>query len=404
MAYAPVFLGSDLGVYSFARQFNEQRAVTSHTVAGLPRGFINDSRIIAPTFIGASATDQDYVSALLPLGAAARERGQEPLLIASSDSQVDFVVAHAAQLGEVFTLVVPPAAAVAAVRNKAALAPLAAAHGLATPREVTIGAEWDAIEPDFPAPYILKPATSGEWEHVSFPGKLKVYVCASVGEAAAQVSAARQAGFTGDFLLQELVPGDDTYNYVTTVYVDGSGRVTLSATARMLLAIHTPNLLGNQALGLVHWYPWLATAVAELLQSIDYRGFATADVKVHQDTGVPYLLDINPRIGRSNYFLPVGGVDPVAAVVADIAGDAATPQITHQDGVFRIVPWALLRRYVTDPGLRATATKVARGRLVHPLINPVDYSVRRRAFVWAASANHVRHLARVYPRPTRTGF
>lgn len=406
---APVTCGSDLGVYSIARSFHEAYGVPTTTVAGLPRGFINDSRIVSPVLLGEGMTDAGQVEALLRIGGEARARGDHPLLIVNSDSLVDMVCAARDRLEEVYTLLVSPNDSVAAVTDKARLAPLAATVGLATPQEVVLdgtdpGDIASAVAP-LGTPFILKPATSIAWERVTFPGKLKVYECASAADAKRVVAAAAEVGYKGRFLAQELVPGDDTYGYVITVYIDRSGVPTLRSTARMLLALHTPNLLGNMALGLVDWYPHIAQPVTQMLQDLGYRGFATVDVKIHARTGTPYLLDVNPRVGRSNYFITMGGTNPMQVAVDDALGVAREPERTFRRGLFRIVPARLLRTYVEDPALRREVAEArSEGRTVHPLEYGPDRSPKRTAFRLAASLNHLRYFRATYPRPTDSGL
>lgn len=406
---APVMVGSDLGVYSMARAFHQRWGVHSHTVSKLPRGFVNDSAILTPVLLGEHGTPADQRAALDRLSALARDRGTEPVLVVNSDSQVDAVDADRAWHEERFTVLVPPGESVRAVEDKARLAPLATAVGLHTPRERVIDFarldDWRAAAADLAAPYILKPATTGDYEVLEFPGKLKVYVLDDVAALEATLERIHAAGYGGRMLLQELIPGDDTAGYVTTVYIDRTGTATLQSTARMLLAIHTPNLLGNMALGLVRWYPEIAERVTALLQGIGYRGFATVDVKVDSRTGTPYLLDINPRPGRSNHFISMGGVNPMEVALADAHGEALPPRHTGEGGIFRIVPLVLLRRYVADPGLRAEVAAARRAHgVTHPLAYEADANLRRTFYRYAASINHVRAFARTYPRRTETSF
>lgn len=407
VAISPVFLGNDLGVYSMARQFHEVGDAISTTIANTPRGFINDSAILRTVILGEDATDDHTREALDHAADAAIARDKHAVLMVNSDSQVNFVNANRAALEEKYAVLVPNSQSVAAVGDKTLLAPLARDVGLKTPQEVVLS-QADGVRQvsaGLQAPYVLKPASSAEWETLHFPGKLKVYVCDDLDAVERNVTTAFDAGFAGKFLLQELIPGDDTAGYVTTQYVDQAGRITVQATARMLLAIHTPNLLGNMALGLVEWYPEIAEPVSALLQGVGYRGFATADIKVHSRTGEKYLLDINPRIGRSNYFLPIGGVHPMTAALADYRGREIQPQRTSGSAVFRIVPTHLLDRYLTDPALLAHAKRAAHdGGAIHPLNYREDRNTQRTMFRYAASINHMRNLRRVYPRPTETSF
>nr|NLD39776.1 hypothetical protein [Actinomycetales bacterium] len=405
---APILLGSDLGVYGMARSFHESYGVSSHAIAGLGRGFINNSAIVEAHLLGAGATDVDQLAATLSIADEARKRGEQPVLVVNSDSQVQFVQTYRAELEAVATVIVPGAAHSEAVADKALLADLAPRVGLSTPREVELDASAPdaglASLPELGFPFILKPAVSSEWEQLSFEGKLKVYVCETVDDAAAVLADASSAGFTGRLLAQELIPGDDTAGYVVTIYMGQDGRPIVQATARMLLAIHTPNLLGNMAIGLVDWYPQYAEPVVDLLSELGYRGFATVDIKVHPENGTAYLLDVNPRPGRSNYFVNIGGTNPMKHALEDALGHEVDARRTVGRGVYRIVPFVLARRYVRDRELLATARAAAGSNMVHPLDYRPDRNPKREFFRAAASTNHLRNLARVYPRPTDTSF
>jgi len=88
----------------------------------------------------------------------------------------------------------------------------------------------------------------------------------------------------------------------------------------------------------------------------------------------------------------------------DALGHEVDARRTVGRGVYRIVPFVLARRYVRDRELLATARAAAGSNMVHPLDYRPDRNPKREFFRAAASTNHLRNLARVYPRPTDTSF
>src|SRR5690606_30793985 len=131
------------------------------------------------------------------------------------------------------------------------------------------------------------------------------------------------------------------------------------------------------------------------------------------------FLDLNPRIGRPNYYANVAGSNPARAVVEDYLGDGGTrpgerggaPGANREAwadqelGVYSYLPWSLVRRYIPDPDLRRTVGRLRRTRgFVHPLAYPLDRSPKRWLFRQASTLNLVREFREHYPRPTATGF
>lgn len=404
---APLIRGNDLSAYAMARSFHEAFGVTSTAVVSAPRGPINDSAIIEQSLLGARPSDELISARLEALAAAKRAAGFEPVLLVTSDSQVDFVQHRRAWFEERMQLMIPPPEVTARIEDKSLLPGLAAEIGLKAPAEVTIGNDdtWIAAASVIAAPYVIKPAISAEYETMQFPGQRKAYFAGDLGAARGIVEVARAGGFAGELLIQELIPGDDTHNYVATVYRDQHGRITLQATMRMLLALHRPSRTGTCAIGLVAPYPEISGPVADLVTLADYRGFATVDIKVHSRTGERYLLDVNPRIGASNYFVNIGGVNPIEVAWDDLNGLRREPVTATRRGLYRIVPTALLRRYINDDALKNQVREARReGGAVHPLDYPVDRNLRRRFFQAASAVNAVRSFVEDYPRPTETSF
>ena len=91
-------------------------------------------------------------------------------------------------------------------------------------------------------------------------------------------------------------------------------------------------------------------------------------------------------------------------IVADLIEDrAAEPVTVTNEIVYSVVPKKLLLRYITDETLRRHVKQVMRKGIVHPLRYRAE-GPKRRAYVLAAKANHVKKFLTYYPRPTESGF
>ena len=123
-------------------------------------------------------------------------------------------------------------------------------------------------------------------------------------------------------------------------------------------------------------------------------------------TGKFRFFEVNPRIGRNNYYVTAAGANPMRFVVEDqVDGLAVAPVVVDREILYSILPHRLLLRYVKDPALNARVRRLVRTKAVaHPLRYARDLSPRRRLYVWMALVNQVRKFRRYYPEVTSTGF
>jgi len=415
--FRPVLLGTDLGVYSIARSFHEAFGVRSVVVSNQLRGPIDNSRIIDNVLVGAGAGEEQTVAALLDV--AAKNAGTPLLLMVNAEHEVEMLVRHRALLEEHFVLPFAPNEVLTAAADKEVLARACDRLGIATPTTQPVDLStagdgaWSPPRLDLTFPVVLKPAVSAEHLLLSYEGKRKVYTAATQEEADTVLRRLAAAGLRDVVLAQELIPGDDTQGRVVTCYVDRSGEVTLMASGQLLLQLHVPTLIGNSATILTEAQPEVEEQAAAILRELGFTGFANFDVKVDPRDGRAHFLDLNPRIGRPNYYANVAGRNPARAVVADfraelgLSGAAPGPLYRpEQDvGVYSYLPWRLVRRYLTDEDLRRRVGRINRTRrFTHPLAYPLDRDPRRAFYRAASTVNLVRDFREHYPEPTATGI
>lgn len=406
--FRPVILGTDLGVYSLARSFHEAYGVRAIVVSNSPRGPVDRSAIIDNRFTGRGSTTEHILDELDQI--AEDHAGTPLVLLVNAEHEVEMVRDHRARLEAHYVIPMASGEVLRRAGDKVVLADVCRRLGIPVP--ATTSVTMDEVRAGTPTPVglrfpvVVKPAVSAEHLLMGFPGKKKVYPAGDQGEVDAVLRRLADAGFSGTVVVQELVPGDDTQGRTVTAYRARGGRVTLMASGRLLLGLHAPTMVGNSAAILTEPQPELEEQAAAILAALDYTGFANFDLKVDPRDGRARFLDLNPRIGRPNYYVNVAGVNPAHALVEDwLQDDGAAVRVGRDVGLYSYVPWPVLRRYVTDRPLRRRVAQVRRrSGLTHPLDYPADRNVRRTAYRIAASVNLARDFARFYPRPTPTGF
>jgi D-aspartate ligase len=408
--FQPVILGADIGVYALARAFHEAYGAKPVVVSLTVTGPVADSSILENVVLGPSASPADIVEALRAV--AQESAGPELILLANTDWLVRFLVENRDVLEQWYTVPFLDADLLGRLADKARFADLCTELGIATPRTVVqdfAGASapgWAPQPVDLGFPLIAKAANSADYERLSFEGKKKVYQVDDAAQLGDLYATLVRVGFTGRFVVQEMIPGDDTQMRSITCYVDTRGVVTLSCCAHVLLEEHTPSGLGNPAAMITSRYDDMLEQAHRLLTSTGYVGFANFDVKVDPRDGSAQFFEVNPRIGRNNYYLTAAGANPVRFLVEDrVDGTAVEPVVVEREVLYSILPYRLLRRYVLDPALRAkTDALVKAGATAHPLRYRAEKRLKRRLYVALAAANQVRKFRRYYPEVTGTGL
>ncbi|WP_114855039.1 carboxylate--amine ligase [Brachybacterium sp. YJGR34] len=405
-----VLLGGDIGIYALARAFHEKYGTISTVVTRKVAGPVADSSILRTVELGPAASEEEMIRALLTVGAekASRPGAVRPVLLANADFLVALLAEHREELGAYFHLPLLGDEVLRDVADKATFSQTCTAIGVPTPRTVVLdfahGTAPAVPELDLGWPLVAKASRSSAYNAVSFPGKRKVFEIADRAQLTDLVGRLTAAGYRDRFVLQEMIPGDDTAMLSVTAYVDSRGTVTLLGGAQVLLEEHTPGALGNPAAMFTTDLPEVFDQSVRFLEHTGYRGYANFDVKIDPRDGVAKFFEVNPRIGRNNYYMTAAGANVAEPVVADLVEERELPRaVPRQEILYSIVPWRLLRRYIIDPDLRARVREIGRRRTVHPLSYEVE-GWRRRLYVLAATANQIKKFLQHYPRPSADGF
>lgn len=401
----PVILGGDISCHAYAREFHEAFGVRS---AILGTGFaaaVEHSRILEKHLLPSFAPDQ-LLHALLELASSAP--GARMPIVVSTDALAETLEAIRDELPSQFVLPIPSREAFSRACDKSEFMALCAAHGLPTPQtEIVRLAGSDVIPPtQICFPVVAKAARSAGYSHLFSKGFRKVYRMNSQAELDELWASLRAAGFSGDFLVQELIGGDDTHMGALTLYVDAAGSLRLFSAAQTLLEDHAPTMRGNSVAMVSRPMPNMVEKVAGLLQDLRYTGFAEVDMKRDPATGEWLFFELNPRVGRNSYYVVGAGANPMQIMVADLLDGENRPLVCAENPcLYSLVPDCLLMRYLTDSTLAAEVRGLIRdGRRVDPQRYAPDMSLRRRLDVNLTEWNQLRKFRRYYPSPTESSF
>lgn len=403
-----VLLGTDIGMYALARAFHERYGMSSTLIAKVVAGPVKNSSFIDTIEIGEQAERADTLAEIQRQGEKRKAAGRKTLLMYNSDGFARMVTDNEEFLSQWFVVTAINNDVLDIVADKIEFGRVCDQLDIPTPRTLiqdfanADSPDWEIKDVDLTFPVVAKPAVGGEFEGLRFEGKKKIYEVETPEELVQIFHQVRDAGYRNRFVVQELIPGDDTAMRSITAYVDQRGEVTLLATAQVLLQEHTPLAIGNPAAMITTPYPDLMAQAERLLKHVNYRGFANFDVKVDPRDGVGKFFEVNPRIGRNNYYVTAAGANVAEFITADLIEERPMEQVVVRNEIlYSVVPMVLLRRYL-NPEMKALVKRVTRKGVFHPMVN--RDTLKRRAYTYAIRANQFRKYAKYYPKPTESGF
>ncbi len=244
-------------------------------------------------------------------------------------------------------------------------------------------------------PYIAKPADSvAYWEH-EFEGIKKVYICDSWEELLVALDAVYAAGYPDHMVLQEFIPGDDTYMRVMTNYSDRNGKVKLMCLGHVLLEEHSPHGIGNHAVIITEHDDTLSLKIRDLLESLNYTGFSNFDIKYDSRDGKYKLFEINCRQGRSNYYVTGAGHNIAKLLVEDrLEGKELPFTITRNKSLWRMIPRHLAFKFIPKSYHKQMKELIRGGASTYSLGYSKDASPDRRARIYKSQIGHIMRFNR----------
>ena len=241
-------------------------------------------------------------------------------------------------------------------------------------------------------PYIAKPAESVTYWACGYHELAKVYICQSWEELLESLDHVYSLGYENHMILQEFIPGDDSYMRVLTSYSDQNARVTTMCLGHVLLEEHSPHGIGNHAVILTECQEELELKIKGLLEALHYVGFSNFDIKYDRRDGKYKAFEINCRQGRSNYYVTGAGHNIAKLLVEDLIEGKQLPfQMTKERSLWRMVPKQVAFKFTPKQYHEEMRALIKAGADHHSLVYAGDSSLKRRLRV---CKNHLGNIKR----------
>lgn len=276
-------------------------------------------------------------------------------------------------------------------------------HGLDYPKTIVCESherERALEQMDFQFPIVVKPENSNAYAylHCHFEGKKKVFFFNTKDEYLSMVRNMNTSDYKGKLIIQEFIPGGDSSMRVINSYSDDNGKVKMMCLGQPVLEEYTPKTLGNYAAIICRSDMEIYQKVKSLLEKIGYVGFSNIDMKYDSRTGKYMMFEINPRLGRSSFFVRAAGLNMIAALIDNVVYDKDKDCIySDKTALWTNVPKVVLQKYVTEPALSAEIKKLYKQKKVlKSLWYKKDLNLKRILRVSRYYFGHINNYRRYY--------
>lgn len=389
--FRTLLFAGDINVYSVARAFHEKYGIVSKVYGKFPSGPCVNSSIMDYTD-NVNADRQDVFLQLVN-DFANKYSDEKILLIGCGDSYVELASRSKHLFPENVIAPYIENDLMNDLIHKEKFYKLCEETGVDYPdtfiHRNTTG--YDFTLP-FGAPYIIKPSNGIEyWKH-PFEGQKKVFKAETFEGVKDILKSIYDSGYDDSVIIQNFIPGDDTYMRVLTNYSDREGKVKMMCLGHVLLEEHTPTGIGNHAVIITERNTELEEKFKKLLEKLEYTGFSNFDIKYDRRDNKYKVFEINTRQGRSNYYVTGAGLNIAELLVKDyITEEPLDFRTVEKEHLWLVVPKKIAYKYIKPLEYRKKMDLLFKnGEYVNPLYYKPDKGIMQKLRVIKNVSRHYR--------------
>lgn len=303
------------------------------------------------------------------------------LLIPCGDNYAQLLVKHQTLLRPYYHFACMSSEVFEKIHLKENFYALCDRYGFSYPKTTTCHfSSFSSFTPPFGFPIIIKPSNSVAYWNCKFPHKKKVFVAKDKEEMQNILQAIYSSSYKDHLIIQEYIPGDDSYMRVLNCYSGLDQKVKLAALGHPLLEEHTPEGIGSYA-SIINTVdlPFTQKMIG-FLNDLGYIGFSNFDMKIDPRDHSYKFFEMNPRQGRSSYFVTAAGYNLAEWITKDVMAQETLPlTIAENKALYTLIPNRLLMKYLQNAQLKEEAKALIKEKKVcHALKYKKDSNIKRR--------------------------
>lgn len=353
----PIILGADENAYGCAVMFG--KVVKEKPIVLCAKGLTptSHSRILSRRVIDDFDHPSVFSRVLYDTLASLKNEAEKLLVISCSDYYTELLADCKGRLGHLISNPIPSKELLCRTSAKSEFAKLCAEQKVNHPKtETVIPSAVLGQKKNRNYPVVLKPSNSNGYEylHSTIEGKRKVYFCKDEAELEKSLESFVLSGCNKPCVIQEYIEGGCESMRVINAYCDSNAKVRLIGAAQPIVEYRNDRMIGNYAALRSVKDRALCDEAGDFLEKIGYVGFANMDIKISPVTGKNVFFELNPRQGRSSYYMYLAGGNLMKAVYDDVVRNVPYSGRSYAEGecVWINEPSAVLKRELYTRGER----------------------------------------------------
>lgn len=392
--FVPLITGTDIFAYYWSRSIHQAFGVKSYLLGQTEMAFTSTSDIIEDIFyIPGLGQDDVFVPTVLEYAKHLKEThpGSKVVLVPTSDHYVQLVVNNRDKLAGHVLFHVPEKEIFDTLLIKEKFIPFAQEQGIPIPETYMVDIQSDIRIPSHMFPVIIKPSDGVEYYHHSFEGQEKVYRCEDDVSAQDVIQRIKKSGYPGQLILQEYIPGDDSYLWESNSYTNTEGQTQFVSLAQIALQEPEPTAVGNYTALITRYNKEVMDKIVDFVQRNNYTGFINVDMKWDEKSQQLKVFEFNLRSGRSAFYVDQAGESLARNLINDIVYDQRTNELNRINNkiLSSFVPKGVLRQHVLNkPLLKEIDELIRENKYANPLKYHKDMNLRRRLYLFIRDINY----------------
>jgi len=382
MDFILLIVGMDANAYYMARCYHEKYGKKAYLIGKNPIWFTSLSSIVTASYFPNLWKEENFLEILNEF--YENHKDKKIVLISSTENYITMISKNKDSLKDKFLFNYPKSELIDIIVNKELFYKTYTDNSIIEiPKTLYYDCSKDKnIEVNFMYPIIVKAADVVSYRQIEFDGKKKIYKVNSKEELDTVINNIKDGGYKSTLIVQEYIPGDDSHLFDSVIYSDRQGKVKRITFAQIGLQEHAYNLVGNAAV-LINGYNQFGNTektikmIKDFAESIGYTGYAEFDLKYDSRDNKFKVLEINPRQGRSSYYLTPAGCNLVELLVKDLVeNEKLEYEILDKEVMLSFVPKGIIKKYIVNEEYKKKALSLWKEH-VDPMKYNKDFNLHR---------------------------
>ena len=382
--FLPIIIGSDENAYGMARAFHEKYGIISTVMCKQVYTATRHSKIIDIHLIDGLDEEEIFIKNIVKIAEEKLKEYEKLILFPCGDYYIEIVAKNKNLIDKYFCNQFISYDLLQKFGTKENFYKVCEEYNLPYPKTIICEKKdrlniLDYLSFDFPIAVKANNSNSYDYLHSKFEGKKKFYYISSKEEYIDTINKMNESNYNDNLIIQEFIPGDDTAARVLNCFSDNNGKVKLMILGQPVIEEYHPLNLGNYAAIMTDYNQEIFDQIKKFLEDINYIGFINFDMKFDPKSGEYKLYDLNPRSGRSSFFVTSAGYNLAEFLVDNCVYNKNLDTVyANTDRLWLTVPKKIIFKYVENQEVLNRAKRLIKEKKYkYTLLYKKDMNLKR---------------------------